>query len=101
MDNLLLVLKDIVEIVVGLVRLGGFLAFVIVPAHKLLMVFADKWIYAVWYHDEVRPLMDEDERMQGLSKLAHKRLRLQAIRRARMTEDLLTFYNNNKWETPQ
>ena len=40
--------------------------------------------HAFWYDNEVRPLMDEDERMQSLSDVAHARLRHRAIQRARM-----------------
>ena len=39
--------------------------------------------YAQWYDNEVRPLMDEDPRMQGLSEMAHARLRRRIIELAR------------------
>jgi hypothetical protein len=53
---------------------------------KVIWHSMDNVLYGRWYDSEVRPLMDKDENMRNLSKLARKELRRQAIQRARMAE---------------
>ena len=65
---------------------GWVAAFTVLPYLVLKEFLYTRRIYANWYDDEVRPLMDADERMQGLSELARKELRRQAIGRARLAE---------------